>query len=150
MKKYLITLVLLLSPIICFGENTEDSPDMNIEHHVNLNEKLRFIMLELQSELNSSQHTDIQQNQLFNDNIQNLISVTEQLIQNTELMTTGAPNLKLDSKAMAIFRSMANQLHTDVLNLHQVSNEHRYQFIEIAYQKLKQTCINCHALFRNP
>ena len=149
MKRFLIILSIALYPAFALGNSDYDSFYNSITHHANLNDKLRFIMLKLQSELNSSRHQDLSQDQPFNDNIQDLISITESLIENTDFMKTGSPDLNLDEKELKIFQSMAHQLHADALNLYQVTNEHEYQRIETAYQQLRQTCTSCHRLFRD-
>jgi hypothetical protein len=147
MKHYLLILSLLLYSVICIGDDST-SFENTISIHINSSEKLRFIMLNLQSTLNSSEHSDIQQSQIFNDNIADLLTAVENLLNNTALMKTEVPNLNLSEQELNTFQSIANQLYIDVLNLQKATNHNDYSRIEMAYRYLNQSCINCHQLFR--
>ena len=149
MKKTLLILLLLMHSGIC--KSTEEAiatetPEDIYANHAGSSERLRFIMRNLNSAYQESKHSDIRKDRIVNDNMAEMLEAIEKLLSSTELMA----NVKsgLDESKRDIFKSLVSQLYTETLNLQQISNNYEYQRIPSAYQRLNQTCEDCHRLFR--
>ena len=149
MKETLFILTLLMYSGIC--KSTEEAKETEIPEdiyadHAASSERLRFIMRNLNSAYQESKHSDIRKDKIVNDNMKKMFEAVEKLLSSTELMASMKSGL--DESKRDIFKSLASQLYTETLNLQQISNNYEYQRIPSAYQRLNQTCEDCHRLFR--
>ena len=93
MKQCFFILSFLFYTALCIA-NEDISLKNKSSSHETSSDNLRFIMLNLQSALNSSKHSDIQQHKILNDNMPELIRAVEDLLQKTELMKTKKQKLR--------------------------------------------------------
>jgi len=156
--KYLFPVFVLFISIAACGngtdtENTEvtDPGTVQEKHtlHAISSEKLRVIMQDMYSSAYKSGVPDLQDGKMSEEKMADLIEAVEELLFHAELLSTGQPSVKLNETELATFRAMAGQLYTEALNLQQLTEYYDYHAIEPAYERLNQTCIACHNLFRD-
>ena len=92
---------------------------------------------------------DLQDGKISEEKMADLVEAVEELLFHAEMLSTGQPSVKLNETELATFRAMAGQLYTETLNLQQLTEYYDYHAIEPAYERLNQTCIACHNLFRD-
>lgn len=151
MKKVLLLLILFINTSACIDNNettVSDTLDNADTHHAIPGDKLRFIMIDLNSTLQASKHSDIRNDIKGDGQMKELIKIVEELLLSAEMMSTGFANSKLDKNRQTTFRALAGQLYGETLSLQQVTNNYDYQLIEPTYERLNETCIACHELFR--
>jgi len=154
MKYLFLVLVLLISITACDGDiDTEkkDAVSIHEKHtlHAISSEKLRVIMQDMYSSAYNSGVPDLQDGKLSEEKMADLVEAVEELLFHAEMLSTGQPSVKLNETELATFRAMAGQLYTETLNLQQLTEYYDYHAIEPAYERLNQTCIACHNLFRD-
>jgi hypothetical protein len=153
--KYLFpVLVLLISITACDGDiDTEKKDAVSVQDkhtlHAISSEKLRVIMQDMYSSAYNSGVPDLQDGKLSEEKMADLVEAVEELLFHAEMLSTGQPAVKLNETELATFRAMAGQLYTETLNLQQLTEYYDYHAIEPAYERLNQTCIACHNLFRD-
>jgi len=151
MKKILIILILSLNAGTCISdENVTEPTARSRAPHAISSEKLRFIMLELNSSLQGSKHADIQENPIAEDKMSALIKAVGDLLLSAELMAneaTEVPDARLEKYKQIAFRSMAIKLYIEVVNLKKVVNGNEYELIEPAYSRVNVACNACHDTF---
>ena len=151
MKKILILFILSLNAGTCISEeNTAEPVARSRAPHAIPSEKLRFIMLKLNSSLQGSKHADIKKNPIDEDQTAELIKAVGDLLLSAELMAneaTEAPDARLEKFKQIAFRSMAIKLYVETVNLKKVLDVNEYELIEPAYRRINETCIACHDTF---
>lgn len=150
--KYIVPVLMTL---FCLGAcdsstqtaNPETAPTVE-KHalHAVSSEKLRVIMQNMYATVHDG--GDMQDGKISEDKMADLIEAVEELLFHAEMLTVGKPEVKLDENELVTFRAMAGQLYTEALNLRQLTQYYDYHTIEPAYERLNQTCIACHSLFR--
>ena len=154
MKYIFSILVLLVSITSCDSDiNTEKNATGPVQEkhtlHAMSSEKLRVIMQDMYSSAYKSGVPDLQDGKISEEKMADLVEAVEELLFNAEMLSTGQPSVNLNETELATFRAMAGQLYTEVLNLQQLTEYYDYHAIEPAYERLNQTCIACHNLFRD-
>jgi cytochrome c556 len=153
--KYLFPVLVLLVSITACGSDTDtekkDMGSVQEKHtlHAMSSEKLREIMQDLNLSAYKGGVPDLQDGKMSKEKMAGLIEAVEELLFHAELLSTGQPSVKLKETELATFRAMAGQLYTETLNLQQLTEYNDYHAIEPAYERLNQTCIACHNLFRD-
>ena len=153
MKKMLIFLIFSLNAGTCISdesvtEPTIEPPARSRAPHAIPSEKLRSIMLNLNSSLRGSKHADIEKNLIEKDQLPVLIKTVEELLLTAEAMTKEPPDTKFEKYKQIGFRSLANNLYSETQNLKQVLDGNEYELIEPTYTRLNETCNGCHDTFQ--
>ena len=155
MKKILFSLPFFITLVyIAACDNTESfnssaksTADEHLLHSVS-GEKLRVIMQNLHSSLYKDGREPMSMEKIPEDQMADIIEAAEELLFHAELLSMGKPEVELDDNELVTFRAMASQLYTETLNLKQLTEFYDFHIIEPAYDRLQQTCIACHSLFR--
>lgn len=153
MKKILVLFILSLSAGMCVSaegvsESTIERPDYSRAPHAIPSEKLRSIMLNLNSSLNASKHSDIEKNPIEKDQMSSLVKAVGELLLSAEEMANQPPDSRLEKYKQIGFKSMANNLYIETKNLKKIVDGNDYDLIEAAYARLNDTCNDCHNTFR--
>jgi hypothetical protein len=149
MKHCLLILLFLFYTTNSISDDGVDSSKNTVIHHADSSERLRFIMLKLNSAFKSGIHTDVHNEKIINGSMEELIEAIENLLRISQTMTADAPSFNLNTNQEETFRSISNQLYVDALYLKQATKSYDYSLIDEAYQRLNQNCVNCHNLFRH-
>ena len=153
MKKMLILLIFFLNAGTCMSEEsttrTTTEPEARTRApHAIPSEKLRSIMLNLNSALQGSKHADIERNLIEKAQMPVLIKTVEDLLLTAEAMIKEPPDTKLEKYKQIGFRSLANNLYAETQNFKNVLDGDDYELIDPAYTRLNETCNGCHDTFR--
>ncbi len=153
MKKMLILLIFYLNAGTCMSDEgkmkTTTEPEARSRApHAIPSEKLRGIMLNLNSALQGSKHADIEKNIIEKGQMSVLIKTVDDLLLTAEAMTKEPPDTKLEKYKQIGFRSLANNLYAETQNFKNVLDGDNYELIEPAYTRLNVTCNGCHDTFR--
>jgi len=154
MKQLLILLALLLSSSTLIAEEQDagagaTSPENEARLHAISSEKLREIMQNINLWVSETKNGEPQHDEKRMQDMADLIEAVEELLFHAELLSAGLPESNLNESELVTFRAMASQLYTEALDIQQLANGYEYKLIEPAYQRLSQTCIACHSLFRD-
>lgn len=84
-----------------------------------------------------------------------LAGAVEELLYHAELLTPETAPQALSTSDIVTFRALASQLYTEALAVRDIataapSTNYEFNQLEVAYERLYQTCAACHALFRPP
>ncbi|HSR62655.1 MAG TPA: hypothetical protein VLN56_04540 [Gammaproteobacteria bacterium] len=78
-----------------------------------------------------------------------LLEAVEELVISAEMMQSMSPVPNLDENERVTFRAMASQLYTEALYLKAQAETYDYEGADYTYERLMQTCVACHSLFRD-
>lgn len=78
-----------------------------------------------------------------------LLEAVEELVISSEMMQSMSPVPDLDENERVTFRAMASQLYTEALYLKAQAETYDYEGADYTYERLMQTCVACHSLFRD-
>ncbi len=153
MKKILIFLIFSLNSATCISDEGSTKPTIEPQEHSRAphaipSEKLRSIMLSLNSSLQGSKHADIKNNLIEEDQMAVLIKTVEDLLLTAEAMTKEPPVTKFEKYKQIGFRALANNLYIETQNFKNVLDGNEHELIEPAYTRLNETCNGCHDTFR--
>lgn len=153
MKKILILFILSFSAGTCIGdegvtESTIEPAKHSRAPHAIPSEKLRAIMLKINSSLQASKHTDIQNNPIDEDQMAALNKAVGDLLLTTEAMANQPPDTKFEEYKQIGFKASAINLNAETKNLKNVVDANQYELIDSAYLRLSETCKACHDTFR--
>lgn len=153
MKKLLIFLIFSLNASTCMSDEGTTKPTIEPQArsrapHAIPSEKLRGIMLNLNSALQGSKHADIEKNLIEKAQMPVLIKTVEDLLLTAEAMAKEPPDTKLEKYKQIGFRSLANNLYAETQNFKNVLDGDEFELIDPAYIRLNETCNGCHDTFR--
>lgn len=161
MKRSIILLFLVFFiaiSIVNFQKETgisEEPEEHNFLLHSESSERLLTIMQQISSIAgNENIEGTVEQTE---EDMVSLIEAVEELLFYAELMSIKVPaNVTEESKSV-IFSAMASKLYDEALNIQQLTKDYNLHsldhsekhIVDEAFERLNQTCIACHQLFRD-
>ncbi len=156
--KLLTTLLFILfatTVTLTYSQDNKNTPDKNYLHHDEPSERLVTIMRRLFSSVHDER---IEENLAFTEtDLVNISEAVEELLFYAELMSAKVPETNLEKNDSIIFSAMANQLYSESLNIQQLAkgynldhtNNEKDNILYDAFERMNQTCVACHQLFRD-
>jgi uncharacterized membrane protein len=158
MKISLALIIILLFIAVSIGTNQESnvsSEDNEYLLHAESSERLINIMQQISLLANAKNLEETIKP--TEEDMVDLIEAVEELLFYAELMSIKVPATELEESKGVIFSAMASQLYDEALNIQQLTTNYDFHvtdssqehILDEAYERLSQTCIACHQLFRN-
>ena len=113
------------------------------------NERVRSIMLRLNSLLYERELTQLEVQQLRYKQINNLVSEANKLTSTAASLPDVYSINELSDEQQLAFNAMANELYEVSLELQREAKAGHRKAADDAYTRLQETCHTCHSLFRN-
>ncbi len=143
-SRILFCLILFIAPIPATAAE-ENKAILKVIH----SEKVRTIMLRLNSLMYEREYTQLELQQLRYKQIQKLVVEAKKLTATAASIPDDYSLKELTDEQQLAFNAMANQLYETSLELQSESKAGHRQAVDDAYNKLQETCHTCHSLFRN-
>jgi len=103
----------------------------------------RLNQLTYEKELSAMEIEDIRTR-----HVQLLVATVEELVVAAEELIDAIPGLSMSFDEQLVFRDMASQLQNEAYNVWYLAEEKDFTGMELAYQRMNNTCDTCHQLFR--
>ncbi len=147
---YTVTILMVL--LVCTGtirseSGTPQDTENQIPHAVS-SEKLQDIMHRLNQLTYEKELTPMEISDLRAQHIQRLVETAKDLVSAAEELTDAIPGLSMSFDEQLVFRDMASQLQNEAYNVWYLAEENDFTGMELAYQRMNNTCVACHQLFR--
>ncbi len=122
--------------------------DNKLKFHAIYSEELREIMRRMNQLVFEKELNELQKMEARVQHLRNLIDTVNELVVASESLTEALPGFELSHEEREIFYAMAKQLQIEANNIRKTAEETDYTYMDIAYQRLNDTCAACHELFR--
>jgi len=140
--------------VINFQSNTIQPDDNQYLLHAESSERLLQIMQEINPI--AGQKIIEEPANISDDEMTDLIEAVEELLFYAELMSVKVPANVTEENKSVIFSAMASKLYDEALNIQELTKNYNFHIvdhseqhiIDEAFERLNQTCIACHQLFR--
>ena len=141
---------------VCMNVSTQAEDDIHQHRRVQTrsilygvhSEQLYETMLRLNTLISYSQHSALPLDHEKNEFLQQLIETTDEVVKSAQSLKEIDPADKLGTEQTSTFISLADQLHTEALNIKINTKNMNIEELNQAFDKLNQTCNTCHKLFR--
>lgn len=147
---YTVTILMVL--LVCTGTIRSESDTLQqmekpVPHAVS-SDKLRDIMQRLNQLTYEKELTAMEIEDMRVEHVQLLIETVHELVDAAEEMTDALPGLSMSFDEQLVFRDMADQLKNEAYNVWYKSEDNDFMGMDLAYQRMNNTCTACHQLFR--
>jgi len=138
--------------LVCAGTIRSESETLQLTEqpipHAVSSDRLQDIMRRLnqltyEKELSAMEIEDIRIR-----HVQLLVATVEELVVAAEELIDAIPGLSMSFDEQLVFRDMASQLQNEAYNVWYLAEEKDFTGMELAYQRMNNTCDTCHQLFR--
>ncbi|MBL1141551.1 MAG: cytochrome c [Proteobacteria bacterium] len=141
MKKLAFLFILSLGIcLIPYAETTEIIEGDIFKLHVIQSKKIQEIMQRLSLSLYEDELTMEQINELFDTSTELLIAAKN--------LNQALPGIELTVTEKNVFENVAKQLQIEANNMGYMAQNNDKEGLQMTYQRLQETCIACHELFR--
>jgi cytochrome c556 len=118
--------------------------------HVLRSDELRALMKRMDALVYEETYTELDLDLERARQARALAAAADELAGTADAIAESALVLPLDETARTRFTELANQLYNRALAVQSASSGPDLQALRSAFGELEGTCIECHALFRNP
>lgn len=140
---------LLLLPVLAFSADTgRQAPADTPALHAVSSDRIRAIMKKLEHATANKEIDHPELGQMRVVYMDDLLEAVEELVTGAEMVEAMSPVPELTENERVTFRAMASQLYTEALYLRAQAENYNYEGADASYQRLMQTCVACHGLFR--
>ena len=150
-KSFLIALFFLsaISGSVKVRSDSDEYDSSNeLIFHAIQSETLRKIMDRINQSHYENELNEFQQKEIRQQNTQLLFVNVNELLIAADLLTQSLSGFDLSEDEKNIFQAMAKQLQEEAYNIRRADALNDIENMNIAYQRLTDTCTACHELFR--
>jgi len=138
--------------LVCTGtiRSESDTPQQmgKLVPHAVSSDKLRDIMQRLNQLTYEKELAPMEIEDMRVEHVQLLIETVHELVDAAEEMTDALPGLSMSFDEQLVFRDMADQLKNEAYNVWYKAEDNDITGMDLAYQRMNNTCTACHQLFR--
>ena len=119
-----------------------------LKFHAIYSEEMQDIMQRMNQLIYEKELNESQKKERRMQHLQNLIDTASELVIAAESLTEALPGFALNQMEKDVFQAMAMQLKLEAINIRIFAEMDSYTDVDLAYERLNDTCIACHELFR--
>jgi len=110
--------------------------------------RLHETMLQLNALITYAQNPALPLEHEKNDFLQQLVATTTAIAESAQALAQIDPTNEPGSAQVSKFKSLADQLRSEALNIEFNTRNMNIEAMNRSFDRLNQTCISCHRLFR--